>query len=114
MKELTCIVCPRGCRLRIDEAQPPRVTGNGCEKGIDYAKSELTAPVRTLTSTVRIVGACHPRLPVKTSKPIPKGLLKEAMAVLAGVTVHAPICVGDVVVKNILKSGADLIATRDM
>ena len=65
MKELTCIVCPRGCRLRIDETRDFLVMGNSCERGIDYAKAEITSPVRTLTSTVKIVGACHPHLPLQ-------------------------------------------------
>ncbi len=114
MKELTCIVCPRGCRLRIDETRDFLVMGNGCERGIDYAKAEISSPVRTLTSTVKIVGACHPRLHVKTNRPIPKKLLWEAMTILNRITVHAPIRIGDVIVKNIAGSGADLTATRDM
>ena len=114
MKELVCIVCPRGCRLQIDETQDLRVTGNGCKRGIEYAKAELTSPVRTLTSTVKIVGGCHPRLPVKTNRPIPKKLLRAAMETLNTLTVYAPISLGDVIIKNIAESGADLIATRDM
>lgn len=112
MKELICIVCPRGCHLRIDESGT--VTGNGCKRGVDYARAELTAPVRTLTSTVKIVGADLPRLPVKTDRPIPKGKMAEAMTVLNGVTATAPIRIGDVIVKNIADSGADLVATREM
>ncbi|MBQ1976910.1 MAG: DUF1667 domain-containing protein [Clostridia bacterium] len=112
MKELICIVCPRGCHLRIDENGT--VTGNGCKRGVDYAHAELTAPVRTLTSTVKITGATLPRLPVKTDRPIPKNKIAEAMAVLNGVTVSAPVRLGQVIVENIADSGADLVATREM
>ena len=112
MKELICIVCPRGCHLRIDENGT--VTGNGCQRGVDYAHAELTAPVRTLTSTVKITGADLPRLPVKTDRPIPKERMAEAMRILNGVTVTAPIRIGDVIVKNIAGSEADLVATREM
>lgn len=112
MKELICIVCPRGCHLRIDENGT--VTGNGCKRGVDYAHAELTAPVRTLTSTVKITGAALPRLPVKTDRPIPKEKMAEVMTVLNGVTVTSPIRIGDVIVENIADSGADLVATREM
>ena len=81
---------------------------------MDYAHAELTAPVRTLTSTVKITGATLPRLPVKTDRPIPKNKIAEAMAVLNGVTVSAPVRLGQVIVENIADSGADLVATREM
>ena len=33
MKELICIVCPKGCHLRVDEDNGYAVTGNGCPRG---------------------------------------------------------------------------------
>ena len=41
MKEIICIVCPRGCQLTVDEANGYAVTGNGCPRGAAYGKSEL-------------------------------------------------------------------------
>ncbi len=114
MKELICIVCPRGCRLQVDETKNYAVSGNGCEKGESYGKAELLHPVRTLTSTVICTGGRYPRLPVKTHCPISKEKLAEVMAYLNTITVHAPIATGDIIVKNILNTGADLVATRDM
>ena len=35
MRELICIVCPQGCRLRVEEKQDYRVTGNRCARGAD-------------------------------------------------------------------------------
>ena len=52
MKELICIVCPRGCHLTIDENK--NVTGNSCPRGVQYAINEVTNPMRMLTSTVFI------------------------------------------------------------
>ena len=60
MTELTCIVCPKGCRLNVDEENGFLVTGYGCPRGKEYGHKELTAPTRTLTSIVRIEGAIHP------------------------------------------------------
>ena len=51
MKELICIVCPKGCHLRVDEADNYRVEGNGCARGEVYGREELTNPTRTITST---------------------------------------------------------------
>ena len=56
MKNLVCIVCPRGCRLAVDEEQDYAVTGNGCPRGAEYGRIELTNPTRVVTSTVRCVG----------------------------------------------------------
>ena len=113
MKTVTCIVCPKGCTLNVD-IDKGVVTGNGCTRGKDYGIAEVTNPTRVLTTTVSIDNAIHPRLPVKTSAPIPKGKLLEAMAVIDGIRVSAPICIGDVIVSDLLNTGADLIACRDM
>lgn len=112
MKELICIVCPKGCRLQIDETKDYAVTGNNCEKGAEYGRNELIHPVRTVTSTVKINGALLPRCPVKTSKPIPKEKIFSAMRLLDEITLSSPIPAGAVVIKNILGTGSDFITTR--
>ena len=112
MKELVCIVCPKGCHLKVEAGE--KVTGNACPRGKDYALAEISNPTRMLTSTVCIRNAIHPRLPVKTSKPIPKGKMFEAMDVIDRVRVTAPVSIGDVIVSDILGTGADIIACADM
>ncbi len=114
MTELICIVCPKGCHLKVDEAQNYKVTGNGCERGIAYGQKELTNPTRVLTSTVKIAGAVTPRLPVKTDRDIPKQTLLRAMEELSRITVNAPVHLGDVVLRNLLGLGVNLIATKTM
>lgn len=113
MTELICIVCPRGCHLSVDENADYAVSGNSCPRGAEYGKKELTNPTRVLTSVVRIDGAIYPCCPVKTSSDIPKSMIKDAMNLLKDVRVNAPVCIGDVVVKNILGTGADWIVTKD-
>ena len=113
MKTLTCIVCPKGCTLTVDAAKG-EVTGQGCTRGKDYGITEVTNPTRVLTTTVAIANAIHPRLPVKTSRPIPKGKLSEAMEVIAAVRVSSPVQLGDVIVPNFLDTGADLVACSTM
>ena len=114
MKNLICIVCPKGCHLQVDEDNGYAVTGNSCPRGAEYGKTELLHPTRVLTSTVRVDGGLHRRLPVKTTAPIPKELLFQAMEALNGVTLTAPVTVGQVVIPNLLGTGVDVVATREM
>ncbi len=114
MKELICIVCPKGCHLTVDEENGYAVSGNNCPRGEEYGKNEVIAPKRTITSTVKVSGGLYPRLPVKTDKPIPKELIFDAMKLLDEVELTAPVKVGDVVIENVLGTGASFIATRNM
>lgn len=112
MKELICIVCPKGCHLKIDEENDYKVTGNGCERGAVYGRKELTNPTRVLTTTVKIEGAAIARLPVKTDGDIPKQVLFRAMEEINRITVNAPVKRGDIVLKNLLGLTANVIATK--
>lgn len=114
MRELICIVCPQGCRLRVDEENGYQVTGNRCACGEAYGKTELQNPTRTITSTVAVRGALYPRCPVKTSAPIPKRLIFDAMEALNGIVLDAPVKLGQIVVHDICGTGIDFITTRDM
>lgn len=111
MKTLTCIVCPKGCTLSVNAGE---VTGHGCSRGKDYGLNEVLSPTRVLTTTVAIKNAVHPRLPVKTAAPIPKGKLLEAMAVIDTIRVSSPVQLGDVIYPNLLDTGIDLVACRTM
>lgn len=111
-KEMTCIVCPNGCRLAVRRAGDQiTVKGNLCPKGVQFARDELTHPVRSLTTTVRILGAALPVLPVRTDGEIPKEALKAAMAELGRVRVQAPIACGDEVLKDLAGTDVRVVAT---
>ena len=114
MKELICIVCPRGCHLRVDETNDYAVTGNSCPRGAAYGRAELTHPTRVLTSTVRIDGAIHRRCPVKTDRAVPKEKLFEIMDALNVVTLTAPVTSGQLVLENVAGTDARVITTRAM
>lgn len=114
MKELICIVCPKGCHLKVDENQNYKVTGNSCPRGAEYGAKELTHPTRTITSTVKITNAALPRVSVKTNRDVDKQLIWDIMKCLDEVCVEAPVHRGDVVVENICDSGADIVITKDM
>ena len=112
MTELICITCPRGCHLSVDENL--NVTGNTCPRGVIYAKAELTHPVRMVTSSVNVISEVESRLPVKTKDPIPKELIFKVMEEIMKVSVKAPIRIGDVVIKNVLGTGVDIVATKNI
>ena len=112
MKDMVCIVCPVGCRISVDEDSDYEVTGNKCPKGASYGKKELT--FRTITSTVKIKNAIHNRLPVKTSSEIPKNMIFDVMRELNKIEVVSPIKVGDVILENVLNTGVNIVASRDM
>lgn len=112
MKEMTCIICPRGCRLTIDDNM--NVTGNTCPRGKQYAISELTNPVRTITSSVRVTNREDLLCSVKTSGAIPKGKIFEVMEEINKLGVEAPTHIGDAVAKNILGLGVDILVTKEI
>ncbi len=112
MKELTCIICPRGCHLLIDDNL--KVTGNFCPRGARYAVEELTCPKRTLTSTMKTNSLDHPRVSVKTDKPIEKRLILQAMKEIDSKIVKLPIHIGDILIKNICDTDSNIVATRNL
>ena len=93
MTELICIVCPKGCRLKVDEENGYVVSGNSCPRGAEYGINELLNPVRTVTSTVAIEGGIHRRLPVKTSRPVPSMQRREPVTAQRSYTKPEAYCV---------------------
>ena len=115
-KELICIGCPLGCNLTVemDGGQVVSVSGNTCKRGDDYARKELTDPRRIVTSTVPVAGGNLPVVSVKTASDIPKGKIRECLCALKGVTLTAPVQIGDVIVENVADAGVDVIATKSI
>lgn len=115
MKELTCIGCPRGCRLEIEWTDGEYVvSGNSCPRGHDFAIGEMTAPKRTVCSTVRTTFPEAPVLPVRVSDDIPKEKIFDVMREINAVTVTERVVRGDAVIKNVLGLGVDVIATSNV
>jgi len=113
-KNLICINCPLGCLLEVefDNKSIISVVGASCKRGNKYAEKEIFSPERTITSTVKINGASTRFLPVKTDKAVPKKYMFQIMDEIFKIEINAPIKLGDVIVKNIRESGANLVATR--
>ena len=113
IKELICINCPMGCHLKVD-VENKTVTGNTCKRGEVYGINEVTNPVRVVTSTVKVNGGELPVVPVKTAGAIPKKLNFECMKVINETTVNAPVKMGEVLIKDVLGTGIDVVASRDI
>jgi len=113
-RTMTCIQCPKGCRLtvEIDADVVTSVAGNGCELGPVWAKKEVEDPVRTLTTSVRVLRGHSDLVSVRTSGPIPRRLLAEALAIAKELRIEAPVTLGRVVAENLAGTGVSLVATR--
>ena len=113
---MICIVCPVGCQaeLTVQGKQVLDVKGCNCERGTTHVMEEYTAPKRVLTTTVRVRGGIVSMLPVRTLKPIPKELLRPAVAALRKVEVETPIRIGEVVQGNLFDTGVDVVASRSV
>lgn len=117
-----CTTCPSECLLTVEVerdvdgavAAVRSVTGNNCPRGNKFAHQELTCPIRVLTTTVAVSGGDEALLPVRTAEAIPLALHAQAMSLIRGLVVNAPIRMGDVVLENLLDTNINLIASMDI
>lgn len=117
-----CTTCPSECLLTVEVerdadgtvAAVRSVTGNSCPRGDKFARQELTCPVRVLATTVAVSGGDKALLPVRTVEAIPLQLHAQAMALIRGLVVKAPIRTGDIVLENLLDTNINLIASMDI
>jgi CxxC motif-containing protein len=117
VNEIICIVCPLACRVSVavdDQGHILEVDGFQCKKGKEYAVAEYRSSRRILTTTVIAEKSRHALLPVRTNSPIPREKLFECMDHLARVRVEPPLKSGEVIVRNILDTGSDIITTREL
>jgi len=114
IKQLTCIECPKGCKITVDMDGDKinGITGFSCKKGEAYAREEIVDPKRILTSSVLTKGLGLKMIPVRTNKPIPKSELMEAMEEIKKIRLAKPVNAGDVIQKDFIVPGVDLISAR--
>ncbi|MCR3905742.1 MAG: DUF1667 domain-containing protein [Tenericutes bacterium] len=110
-KQMTCVICPVGCQLFVDDDV---ITGNKCNRGYEYAFQELTNPKRIVTTTVATTSNNKPRLSVKTDKPINKELVFEVIKELRKIEVNVSTSVGDIIIENIFNSGVNIVSTDEI
>lgn len=113
MAEVTCIVCPMGCRIEVKTGDGKiSVTGQGCRRGEVYAQTEMTAPKRMITGVVSVKGR-REMLPVKSAAAIPKDKIFVAMDEIRTIQVHAPVRIGQIIMENLAGTGVMLVATKN-
>ena len=120
--QFNCTTCPSECLLTVEVernadgavVEVRSVTGNSCPRGDKFAHQELTCPMRVLTTTVAISGSDEMLLPVRTAEAIPLSLHAQAMDLIRGMVVDAPIRMGDIVLEDLLSTNIDLIASMDI
>jgi len=117
-RNLTCIGCPLGCQIEVtmEDGNVLKVVGNTCKRGDAYARKEVTNPTRIVTSTVRVYGSKTGAVAVscKTKNDVPKSKIFDCVRDLRGLSVPAPVHIGDVIKANVAGTGVDMIATKDV
>jgi CxxC motif-containing protein len=114
-EKVICTTCPKGCTLEVTRDGETIISIlNGCKRGHEYAKQELTDPRRMVASTVRIRGGIHPLMPVYTSAPFPKPRIPELLKLLRDVELSAPVAMDQHVLENVLGTGINVYASREM
>ena len=115
-KKLICVSCPIGCEIttKIKDGVVVSVSGNRCPRGETYAKQEAIDPMRVLPTNVKVIGGQLPLVSVKTDQPVPKRLIEEIMNYICTLSIEAPVEIGQVLVEDLLQTGANLVATREV
>ena len=120
--QFNCTTCPSQCFLTVEierdadgaAVEVRSVVGNSCPRGDTFAHQELTCPMRVLTTTVAVSGGDETLLPVRTAEAIPLALHAQAMDLIRGLVVKAPIRMGDTVLENLLDTNINLMASMDI
>lgn len=115
-KEITCIVCPIGCKIlvRAVENEFELLDGNKCKRGIEYAKNEALDPRRMLTSSVLVKNGEWPLVSVKSSKPVQKHKVYSVLKEIKKSIVNAPVRSGQIIIKNVANTKIDIVATKSI
>lgn len=116
IKELTCINCPMGCRITVtmDGENIISIEGNTCKRGEVYARTEVTAPVRIVTTTIRVNGGTADRVSCKTREPVPKDKIFAVMNAINKAYCDAPVKIGDVLINDCAGTGIPVVATKSV
>lgn len=111
---LTCVLCPVGCELEVskDAAGDLQVVGHQCDKGVPFAVEEVLRPMRNLATSVPVKGTAARMVSVRLSAPVPREMIFPVLAEIAKLRPEAPVRRGQVLIADVLGTGADVVATR--
>ncbi|MBN1298616.1 MAG: DUF1667 domain-containing protein [Actinobacteria bacterium] len=115
IKNIRCLSCPEGCVMNADydenESRIISLGGYKCKKGISFAEDELNNPQRILTTTVAIDSVKSGRLPVRSSKTVPKSSLSMMIKEIKKIKVKTPVTAGEILAADFMGSGTDIISS---
>jgi CxxC motif-containing protein len=119
MKEnIICTVCPVGCMVEVvgnkEEKKVDSLTGNKCPRGEKHATNEFIAPIRTITTTIKVSNGNEVLVPVRTDDGVLRDMQFACMDVIRDTVVEAPVKRGDILIENILGTGVNVVATGNV
>ncbi len=107
MKEITCIVCPVGCRILI---QGEKISNYKCKNGLQYAIQEIKNPKRDLTTTLKAIGLSKRRVAVRLDSEIQKDKIFDVLKEIKKIKITKKVKRGEIILENVLNLGANLIS----
>ena len=111
-RDFICIVCPKGCHIHVDDEG--NISGYTCVRGLNYVKQEMVNPTRTLTTTVKVDSDNISVCPVRSTAPLPKDRIFDAMEEISKISVELPISMHQVIIKDIFGTGVDIVASKEI
>lgn len=117
-KEVTCVICPNGCSIAVEiNDNSPEVicvTGHTCKKGEKWARQEEKNPMRTITSSIPVIGGDFILTSVRTTRPVPLAKIMQVMDAIKASSLNAPVKIGDVVILSAAECDTEVIVTRNV
>lgn len=115
-RNYTCIICPNGCEITVetDAQQIVSMTGAGCPRGKRYVKQEIIAPLRTISSSVRVLDGVMPIASVRLTRPVPRDQIFPVMREIEKAVITAPVAIGDCVIPSVLGFDSNVIITKNI
>ncbi|WP_422484384.1 DUF1667 domain-containing protein [Gudongella sp. DL1XJH-153] len=111
--KITCSICEMACEITIEQYENSTIiSGNRCGRGSQLAEKHLTNNQKIVTGRCLLSGGQMSRLPVSTTKEIPTELIDKVLKTIQKTAVDAPVVRGQIIIRNILNTGADVIAQR--
>lgn len=99
-----------GCSLTIEEIDGQVVVkGNTCKRGEIYGKEEYTHPKRSVTTLVQLESGGVAS--VKTTTTVPKERIFDVVHFIGTLVAPNDCKIGDVIAKDVLGLGADVVIT---
>lgn len=107
MKEITCIICPIGCKISIEGE---KIKNYRCKRGLIYATQEIENPKRGLTTTIKAIGLSKRRVAVKLDSEIPKEAIFKVLKEIKKIKLTKKVKKGEIILENVLNLGVNLIS----